>query len=146
MKECFKGVFQRKTSVKLLTYWAASPRSFFEKLLSNTPLCFPENSTLFLINNMSFTYTYQKCCSTPTHFLVNTGFTVSLYKTICFDHHIKAYIPTPRCLHQSIDGSLELAHFVSTFQIDKTFWLHHIQLFFKKSIKECSLISICQIS
>ena len=70
---------------------------FFEKLLSNTPLCFPENSTLFLINNMSFTYTYQKCCSAPTHFLVNTGFTVSLYKTICFDQLIKAYIPTLRC-------------------------------------------------
>ena len=96
------------------------------------------NSTLFPINNMSFTYTYQKCCSAPTHFLVNTGFTASLYKTICFDQLIKAYIPTPRCLHQSIDGSLELAHFVSTFRIDKTFWLHHIQLFFKKSIKECS--------
>ena len=96
------------------------------------------NSTLFPINNMSFTYTYQKCCSAPTHFLVNTGFTASLYKTICFDQLIKAYIPTPRCLHQSIDGSLELAYFVSTFRIDKTFWLHHIQLFFKKSIKECS--------
>ena len=41
-------------------------------------------------------------------------------------------IPTPRCLHQSRDGSLELAHFVSTFRIDKTFWLHHIQLFFKE--------------
>ena len=39
-----------------------------------------------------------------------------------------------RCLHQSIDGLLELAHFVSTFRIDKTFLLHHIQLFFKKSI------------
>ena len=38
----------------------------------------------------------------------------------------------------SINGLLELAHFVSTFRIDKTFWLHHIQLFFKKSIKECS--------
>src|SRR3954462_12879590 len=50
-------------------------------------------------------------CSAPTHFLVNTGFTASLYKTICFDQLIKAYIPTPRCLHQSIDGSLELAHF-----------------------------------
>ena len=98
------------------------------------------NSTLFPINNMSFTYTYQKCCSAPTHFLVNTGFTASLYKTICFDQLIKAYIPTPRCLHQSIDGSLELAHFVSTFRIDKTFWLHHIQLFFNKSIKECSFV------
>ena len=40
---------------------------------------------------------------------------------IRFDELIKAYIPTPRCLHQSIDGSLELAHFVSTFRIDKTF-------------------------
>ena len=112
----------------------------FEKLFSNTPLCFPENSTLFPINNMSFTYIYQKCCSAPTHFLVNIGFTASLYKTICFDQLIKAYIPTSRCLHQSIDGSLELAHFVSTFRIDKTFWLHHIQLFFKKSIKECSFV------
>ena len=96
------------------------------------------NSTLFLINNMSFTYTYQKCCSAPTHFLVNTGFTATLYKTICFDHTIKAFIPTPRGLHQSINGSLELAHFVSSFWIDKTFRLHHIQLFFQKSIQECS--------
>jgi len=96
------------------------------------------NSTLFPINNISFTYTYQKWCSAPTHFLVNTCFTVNLYKTICFDQLIKAYIPTLRCLHQSIDGSLELAHFVSNFRIEKTFWLHHIQLFFKKSMKECS--------
>ena len=96
------------------------------------------NSTLFSINNMSFTYTYQKCCSAPTHFLVNTGFIASLYKTISFDQLIKAYIPTPRCLHQSIDGSLDLAHFVYTFRIDKTFWLYHIQHFFKKSIEECS--------
>src|SRR6187399_2440654 len=118
----------------------ASPRSFFEKLLSNTPLCFPENSTSFPIDNMSFTYTHQKGCSAPIHFLVNTGFTASLYKSICFDQLIKAYIPTPRCLHQSIDGSLELAHFVSTFRIDKTFWLHHIQFFFNKSIKECSFV------
>ena len=58
---------------------------------------------------MSFTYTYQKGCSAPTHFLVNAGFTASLYKTICFDHLIKAYIPTPICLQQSIDGSPELA-------------------------------------
>ena len=94
------------------------------------------NSTLFPINNMSFTYTYQKCCSAPTHFLVNTGFTASLYTTICFDQLIKAYIPTPRCLHQSIDGLLELAHFVSTFRIDKTFWLYHIQPFLKKIVEE----------
>ena len=111
-----------------------SLKNSFRKLL----YALQNNSTLFPINNMSFTYTYQKSCSAPTHFLVNTGFTASLYKTICFDQLIKAYIPTPRCLHQSIDGSLELVHFVSTFRVDKTFWLHHIQLFFKKSIKECS--------
>ena len=63
------------------------------------------NSTSFLINNMSFTYTYQKGCSAPTHFLVNTGFTASLYKTICFNQLIKAYIPSPRCLHQPKNGS-----------------------------------------
>ena len=114
--------------------------SFFENLLSNSPLCLPENSTLFLINNMSITYNYLKGCCAPTHFLVNTGFIASLYKTICFDQLIKAYMPTPRCLHQSIDGSLELAYFVSTFRIDKTFWLYHIQLFFNKSIKECSFV------
>ena len=54
-----------------------------------------------------------------------------------FDSVIKAYIPTSRCLHKSIDGSLDLAHFVSTFRIDKTFWLHHIQLFLKETVKEC---------
>ena len=121
--------------ILMLNVQVALRRSFFEKLVSNTPLCFPENSTSFLINNMSFTYTYQKGCSAPTHFLVNTGFSKSLYKTICFDQLIKAYIPTPRCLHQSIDGSLEHAHFVSTFRIDKTFWLHHIQLFFNNSMQ-----------
>ena len=117
--------------------------SFTEVFLWKTPFKHSfmlENSTLFPINNMSFTYTYQKCCSAPTHFLVNIGFTVSLYKTICFDHLIKAYIPTPRCLHEAINGSLEHAHFVRTFGIDKTFWLHHIQLFFNKSIKECSFV------
>ena len=30
---------------------------------------------------------------------------------IRFDEMIKAFIPTPRGLHQSINGSLELAHF-----------------------------------
>ena len=93
-----------------------SLKNSFQTLL----YAFQKNSTLFLINNMSFTYNYQEGCSAPTHFLVNTGFTKSLYKTICFDHLIKAYILTLRCLHQSIDGLLELAHFVSTFRIDKT--------------------------
>ena len=86
---------------------------------------------------MSSTYNIRNATELPLTFL-NTGFTESLYKTICFDHLIKAYIPTPRCLHQSIDGSLELAHFGSTFRIEKTFWLNHIQLFFNKSIKEYS--------
>src|SRR3954471_1548980 len=110
-----------------------SKKNSFQTLL----YALQNNSTLFPINNMSYTYTYQKCCSAPTNFLVNTGLTTSLYKTICFDQLIKAYIPTLRCLHESIDGSLEFAHFVSTFRIHKTFLMHHIQLFFKKSIKEC---------
>src|SRR3954471_5500407 len=91
-------------------------------------------------------YLYQKGCSAPTHFLVNTGFTASLYKIICFDQLIKAYFPTLRCLHQSIDGSLELAYFVNTFWIDKTFWLHHIQLFLRNPLRIAVLLSICQIS
>ena len=116
------GLFLLKNSFKTLLY-----------ALQN-------NSTLSPINNMPFTCTYQKGCSAPTHFLINTGFTTNLYKTICFDQLIKVYIPTLRCLDQYRDGSLELAHFVSTFRIDKTFWLHHIQLFFNKSIKECSFV------
>ena len=94
----------------------------------------------YIISNQQYAIhiLYQKCYRAPTHFLVNTGFTESLYKTKCFDHTIKAFIPTPRGLHQFINGSLELAHFVSTFRINKTFWLHRIQLFFKISIKECS--------
>ena len=58
---------------------------------------------------MSFTYTYQKCCSAPTHFLVNTGFTASLYKTISFDQLIKAYgfIQTfgEACIYKKVSGS-----------------------------------------
>ena len=122
----------------MLNMLAVLPRYFFEKSFQTFLHSLQNNSTLSPINNMSFTYTYQKGCSAPTHFLGNTGFTASLYKTICFDQLIKAYIPTPRCLHQSKNGPLEPAHFGSTFRIEKTFWLHHIQLFFKKSIKECS--------
>ena len=72
------------------------------------------NSTSFLINNMSSTYTYQKCCGAPTHFLLNTSFLQTLYKPKCFDHLIKAYIPTPRCLLQSIEGSLEFAYLLAS--------------------------------
>ena len=49
-------------------------------------------------------YSFRKCYRAPTHFHVNTGFSKSLYKTKCFDHTIKAFIPTPRGLHQSING------------------------------------------
>ena len=50
---------------------------------------------------------------------------------------IKTFIPTPRRLHQSINGSLELAYLVSILRIDKTFRLHHIQFFLKIAVKEC---------
>ena len=82
-------------SICKLLHRGLSLKNSFQTLL----YAFQKNSTSFLINNMSFTYTYQKGCSASTHFLVNTGFTASLYKTICFDQLIKAYIPTPRCLH-----------------------------------------------
>ena len=58
-------------------HWGLSLKNSFQTLL----YALQNNSTLSPINNMSFTYTYQKCCSAPTHFLVNTGFTASLYKT-----------------------------------------------------------------
>ena len=74
------------------------------------------NSTSFLINNMSTIYTYQKFYSAPTHFFGNTSFSQTLYKPKIFDHLIKAYIPTPRCLLQSLEGLLELCIFVSILQ------------------------------
>ena len=113
ISKSWQGMYLLKNLSSVLIYLNRSWCSICKQLhrglslknsFQNTPLCFPENSTSFPINNMSFTYTYQKCCSAPTHFLVKTGFTTSLYKTICFDQLIKAYIPTPRCLHQSIDG------------------------------------------
>src|SRR3989337_981452 len=98
----------------------------------------------YIISNQQYVIhiKYQKCYRARTHFLVNTSFIVSLYKTICFDHLIKAYIPTPRCLHQSIDGSLELAHFVSSFRIDKTFWLYHYNSSLRNPLRNAVLTSI----
>ena len=74
------------------------------------------NSTSFLINNMSTTYTHQKFYSAPTHFFGNTSFSQTLYKPKIFDHLIKAYIPPPRCLLQSLEGLLELCILISIFQ------------------------------
>ena len=116
-------------------------RSFTEVFLWKTPskysFMLSRKFYKFPINNISFTYIYQKCCSAPTHFLVNTGFTASMYKLYALINSSKRIFQL-RDACTSLDGSLELAHLVSTFRIDKTFWLHHIQLFFNKSIKECS--------
>ena len=97
-------LYRSRCSICKQIHRGLSLKNSFQTLL----YALQNNSTLFPINTMSLTYTYQKCCSAPPPFLVNTGFTASLYKTICFDQLIKAYIPTPRCLHHSIDGSLEL--------------------------------------
>ena len=57
--------------------------SFIQVFLWKThfkqPFMLSRNSTSFRINNMSFTYTYQKCCSAPTHFIANTSFQQTLY-------------------------------------------------------------------
>ena len=94
------------------------------------------NSTSFLINNMSSIYTYQKCCSAPTHFLANTSFLQTLYKPKSFDHLIKAYDPTPICLLQSIEGPLEFAYLLAFLGLTKTFWLNHIQPFLRETVEE----------
>ena len=85
---------------------------------------------------MSSIYTYQKCCSAPTHFLANTSFLQTLYKPKCFDHLIKVYVPTPRCLLQSIEGLLEFAYLLASLGLTKTFWLYHIQPFPTETVKE----------
>ena len=74
------------------------------------------NSTSFPIIHMLTTYTHQKFHSAPTHFFGNTSFSQTLYKPKIFDHLIKAYIPTPRCLLQSLEGLLELCILISIFQ------------------------------
>ena len=74
----YQGMYSSKVLSSVLIYlyrsWCPICKQLHQglslkKLLSNTPLCFPENSTSFPIDNMSFTYTYQKGCSAPTHFL-----------------------------------------------------------------------------
>ena len=65
---------------------------------------------------------------------------------ICFDQLIKVYIPTPRCLHQSIDGSLELAHFVSTLGLTKPSGCIIYNSSLRNPLRNVVLISICQIS
>ena len=97
------------------------------------------NSTSFLIHNMSTTYTHQKFYSAPTHFFGNTSFSWTLYKPKIFDHLIKAHIPTPRCLLQSLEGSLEPAYLLAFLGSTKTFWLYHIQPFLMKIGKETCL-------
>ena len=92
-------LYRSRCSICKQLHRGLSLKNSFQTLL----YAFQKNSTSFLINNMSLTYTYQKGCSAPTQFLVTTGFTASLYKTISFDQLIKAYIPPLRCLHQSID-------------------------------------------
>ena len=94
------------------------------------------NSTSFMINNMSTTYTHQKFYSAPTHFFGNTSFWQTLYKPKIFDHLIKVHIPTPRCLLQSMEGSLELAYLLASLGSTKPFWLYHIQSFLTKIGKE----------
>src|SRR4051812_22281107 len=96
-----------------------------------------KSSMSFPINSMSSTYNMRNVYRAPTHFLVNAGLSISLHKPKRFDNFIKANVPTPRCLHQPIDGALELAYLVSIVRIDKTFRLHHIQFFLKKAVKEC---------
>ena len=63
---------------------------------------------------------------------------MTLYKPEVFDHLIKTSVPTPGCLLQSINGTLKFAYLVSSFRIDKTFGLYHIQLFLNVTIKERS--------
>ena len=125
---------------------AASLRSFFEKTPFKHSFMLCRIILHYLINNMSFTYTYQKGCSAPTHFLVNTGFTISLYKTICFDHLIKAYNPTPTCLHQSIEGSLELAQLVAPLGSINLLVASYTTLLRDIHLRNVVLTSICQIS
>ena len=93
---------------------SSSIQVFLWKAPFKQPFMLSRNSTLFPINNMSTTYTYQKFYSAPTHFFGNTSFSETLYKTKRFDHIIKAYIPTPRCLLQSIERSLELAYLLAS--------------------------------
>ena len=102
------------------------------------------NSTLLSIYNMSTTYTYQKFYSAPTHFFGNTSFSQTLYKPKSFDHLIKAYIPTPRCLHQSIEESLELAYLLASLGSTKPFVYITYNLSSRKPSRKQCLTSYLQ--
>ena len=78
------------------------------------------NSTSFLINNMSTTYTHRKFYSAPTHFFGNTSFSKTLYKPKIFDHHQSIHsnseMLTP-VLRRIAGASIPF----SILRIDKTF-------------------------
>src|SRR3954463_12882509 len=59
-----------------------------------------------------------------------------LEKSKCFDHLIKSKISSLRCLLQPINGPLKFAYFTSVLRINKTFRLHHVQLFLIVSFKD----------
>src|SRR5215216_343723 len=65
---------------------------------SSILLCYPEILYHFQ-STICHPHIILEMLQTPTHFLVNTGFFKILSKTIYFDHTIKTFIPTPRCLH-----------------------------------------------
>ena len=96
------------------------------------------NSTLLPINNMSFIYTYQKCCSAPTHFLVNTVFPKVCIKPYALINSSKRIFQLRDACTSPLMDCWSLHILLASLGLTKTFWLHHIQLFFNKSIKECS--------
>ena len=110
-------------------------------------LCFPENSTSFPIKNMSFTYTYQKCYSAPTHFHVNTRFIASLYKNyMLWSTHQSVYSNSEMLapVHRWIAGALHTLWAPLGSTRPSGCIIYNSSL--RNPLRNAVLTSICQIS
>ena len=90
----------------------------FEKLLSNNPLCFLE-----ILHYIRSTICQPHILIRNSIVLPLTSLEIQVSHKLCrtknFDHLIKAYIPTPRCLLQSIEGSVEFAQLLASLGLTK---------------------------
>ena len=100
----------------MLNVQAAYSRFSIEKHFSNNPICFPEILRHFWSLICQQHILIRNSIVLPLTSLEIQVFHKTLYKPKIFDHLIKVYIPTPRCLLQSLEGLLELCILISIFQ------------------------------
>ena len=128
--------FDLSPQILMLNVQVALSRFSFEKLLSNNPLCFPEilhyfrsticqphilirNSIVLPLTSLEIQVSHKPCTNPKT--LIISSKRIFQLRDACTSPQMDRW-------------SLHIL--LAPLGLTKTFWLHHIQLFFNKSIKE----------